>query len=368
MKYYVVIFILLILLSCSEEPTRDNPYDMEYFKTVAPELEMEILDINSISLTWEWEYEIDIIEGFRIEKKAGGGNWQLYADNISPDLREWIDNYPVYMDSYRIKAYYQEYESLPSNIASIFLDWCFVSAGDFTWGEDDEIQTINYDYEIMKYEVTNFQYVVYLEESLAAREITVTSSSVTGYYEGDQSYAAGDYEFYDLDGDGKISWDGSNFNIEEGYNDHPVLEVSWFGANAFALYYDVRLPTEQEWEKAARGMTGYEYPWGDNLSGDRANYYDSGDPWDNGTTPVGYYNGENGTIDSPSAYGCYDMCGNVFDWTDSWISGSLTYRVLRGGSWHIISSHDLFRSWCRGGGNPTSTYYDFGFRCARTLD
>jgi formylglycine-generating enzyme required for sulfatase activity len=187
---------------------------------------------------------------------------------------------------------------------------------------------------------------------------------VTGYYSGDEIYGAGDYEIYDLNGNNRITWDGNYFIIENGFDEHPVVEVTWFGANAYAEYYSWRLPTEEEWEKAARGMTGYEYPWGDNLSGDRANYYNSGDPWDNGTTPVGYYNGENNTTDSPSAYGCYDMCGNVYDWTDSWNSSD---RVLRGGSWNE-DDKTSFRSWSGNHNNPTFTDSYTGFRCARTVE
>jgi formylglycine-generating enzyme required for sulfatase activity len=253
--------------------------------------------------------------------------------------------------------------------------WSTVPAGTFTYGENDEIQTIDYDYEIMVYEVTNLQYLNYLEEALIAGEIEVSTTSVTGFYAGDENYAAGDYEFYDLDGSGCINWTGNSYMVVSGYEQHPVMEVSWFGANAFAEHYGWRLPTEYEWEKAARGMTGYEYPWGDNLSGDRANYSGSGDPWENATTkttPVGFYNGQfyEGfqTTDSPSPYGCYDMCGNVYDWTSSWYGGSYyDRRVLRGGSWYSGYSVDYLRSWYRHYNYPTNTINNYGFRCARTL-
>lgn len=176
----------------------------------------------------------------------------------------------------------------------------------------------------------------------------------------------GTYEFLNLDdSDCRIDWDGSNFSIVSGYENHPVVEVTWFGSWAFAEHYGFRLPTEEEWEKAARGNTGYDYPWGDNLDGSRANYSNSGDPWDNGTTPVGMYNGQTiqgfSTTDSPSPFGVYDLAGNVWEWTDSWYSDTSSYRVLRGGSWYGSASY--LPSWYRDYGNPDGSGSDIGFRC-----
>lgn len=254
----------------------------------------------------------------------------------------------------------------PSDDETTF-EWCDVPAGDFTWGEDDEIQNIAYDYQIMKYEVTNLQYAVYLTEAYTNGDITADSTSVEGYYEGDETYNTGNYEFYDLDdGDNRIHWNGSNFTIETDFEEHPVVLVTWFGAWAFTKHYGLRLPTEEEWEKAARGDSGYEYPWGDSISGDRANYANSGDPWDIGTTPVGYYNGQNGTTDSPSPYGVYDMCGNGFDWTNSWWNDTPSVIMLRGGSWHYYSADDRLRSWYDSISYPYGSSIYIGFRCART--
>jgi len=168
--------------------------------------------------------------------------------------------------------------------------WCDIPAGDYTYGQNDEIRNIAFDFKIMKYEVTNQQYEAYLEDALSAEEITVSGSTVVGYYGGDTQWSAGTYEYYDLDsGNNRIHWNGSSFTIDNGYESHPVNEVTWFGANAFAEFYGFLLPTEDEWEKAARGNTGYDYPWGDNIEGSRANYFNSGDPFDNQTTPFGYY-------------------------------------------------------------------------------
>jgi len=247
--------------------------------------------------------------------------------------------------------------------------WCDVSAGDYTWGRNKEIQTIDYDYLIMKYEVTNIQYLTYLEEAYAAGKITIAANTdyVQGYYSGDEHYPEGNYNLYKLGENrsdnnyGRISWNGETFvvNVPAGYNegdfdDHPVVFVTWF------------VPTEQEWEKAARGNTGQEYPWGNALSADKANYRNSEDPWDNGTTPVGYYNGQNKTSDSPSPYGVYDMCGNVYDWTDSWYGESNpSYRIIRGGYWYNFSVHPYLRSWYRVNNNPAGSDYNVGFRCVK---
>ncbi|MBN1183135.1 MAG: formylglycine-generating enzyme family protein [Bacteroidales bacterium] len=261
-----------------------------------------------------------------------------------------------------------------SEITSITFDtgqfqWCSIPAGDFTWGEDDEIQSIDYEYQIMKNEVTNQQYVNYLVEALLNGDIIVSTTTVEGYYEGDEQYSAGNYAYLNMDGSEycRIDWTGSEFTIESEYENHPVVEVTWFGAWAFAEHYGFRLPTEEEWEKAARGMTGFDYPWGDDLDGSRANYWNSGDPFDNDTTPVGYYNGSNyngfQTTDSPSPYDLYDMAGNVNDWTDSWWSPGSSGRVYRGGAWHHYS--DDLESWYRNGSNSDLSQNRTGFRCAK---
>jgi formylglycine-generating enzyme required for sulfatase activity len=277
---------------------------------------------------------------------------------------------------WKIKAYDDDLNSTTSDIWEFTttsvsdFDWCDVTAGEYTYGSSSQILEIDYNFQIMKYEVTNNQYLVYIESALNAGQIFVTSSSVEGHYVGDQHFSEGLYEFLDLNSIYcKIEWNGNSFNVISGYENHPVVEVSWFGSWAFAEFYDFRLPTEYEWEKAARGNTGYCWPWGNDIVIGRANFEGDGDPFEENevaTTPVGFYNGQIfqgfATIDSPSPYGAYDIAGNVIEWTDSWWSVNLTtYRVYRSGSW--TSSPYMCYCFDRWGANPSSSSWTTGFRC-----
>ena len=148
----------------------------------------------------------------------------------------------------------------------------------------------------------------------------------------------------------------------------PVRNITWFKAQEFCQAMGKRLPSEAEWEKAARGTDGREYPWGNDWNPDYANVGQN----EQDLTPGGTY--EQGK----SPYGVYDMAGNVMEWTADWYEAypgaeykSPNYgnkrRVARGGSWggigHYVIPH-YFRAAYRFNFPPDGAYNDVGFRCA----
>lgn len=154
------------------------------------------------------------------------------------------------------------------------------------------------------------------------------------------------------------NWYQKTRSYPAGKADHPVVLVSWNDAKAFCAWAGLRLPTEQEWEKAARGdKDGRIYPWGDNWLERRCNTLEAGIGH---PTPVGQYSPQG---DSP--YGCADMVGNVWEWIESRYGQRQRGRVLRGGSWSYgrasVLVHSLYFK-------PDFAHFDFGFRVVAPVD
>ncbi|MFC1514062.1 formylglycine-generating enzyme family protein [candidate division KSB1 bacterium] len=276
----------------------------------------------------------------------------------------------------------------------------FEMGDNFGEGNSDEVPVHTVyldDYYIGKYEVTNAQYAEFLNARGNQPE------GETGWFHIDSEYAM-------------IDVVNGRYVVDEGYDYHPVVEVSWYGAKAYCDWmneqlglpscydeYDVdlsrpgyRLPTEAEWEKAARGDSlknaslGHQrrYPWGDEMHPSYANYGQSFPAHKKTTlaktTPVGYYDGKvKGRLkmsNGKSPYGAHDMAGNVIEWCSDWYDPEYyekspaknptgkpegTTRVLRGGSWYNYYPLTQ-RSAIRIIMHPYSTYSNIGFRCVRT--
>ena len=220
----------------------------------------------------------------------------------------------------------------------------FVPAGQFNMGSDagnnDErpIHVVYLDsYWVDQTEVTNKMYALCVDAGLCEPPNS-TRSSIRGSYYGNSEF-----------------------------NDFPVIYVNWFQAQAYCEWAGRRLPTEAEWEKAARGGDGRTYPWGEGSSCDQANYNISciGDTTRVGSYPLGR-----------SLYGLFDMGGNVWEWVMDWYdsdqyTNSITKnpqgpatgksRIFRGGSWK--DDNDYLRSALRGRGTPSYSNDVLGFRC-----
>ncbi len=259
--------------------------------------------------------------------------------------------------------------------------WALIPAGVFLSGQFEKETSIDYDYEMMVTPVTNDQYAAFLNAALAGGSVEINAKQVTGYYPGDvfnggrheEEIAAGDYIYIPLDDPAlRLDFDGSTFTAKAGWGNHPMTMVSWFGAKAYCDYFGGRLPTELEWEKAARGGDNRPFPWGQTITRNRANLIFSSDPFEDMgsygslTTPVGFYNGNayDGyqTLDSPSPYGLYDMAGNVWQWTADVYEGQ-HYRYMRGGGKN--NYENLLRVWARNNATPVFVGPATGFRCAR---
>lgn len=232
------------------------------------------------------------------------------------------------------------------------LDMVLIPAGEFSMGfqegDEDErpVHTVVLNaFWIDRYEVTNGQYQAFLEA---------------------MKYPP------------PLYWGDSRFKGSE----HPVVGVAWGDADAYCRWAGNRLPTEAEWEKAARGTEGRLYPWGNKFDRARLNwrghadYARDPDPATDGyvfTAPVGSY------ADGVSVYGIHDLLGNVWEWCADWYdenayethaaqnpkgpSEGLT-RVLRGGAW--IDYQSNLRTTNRMRAFPTLKHMDIGFRCAKT--
>ena len=377
----------------------DSTLTLSYNPAPPQNLQVTATTANSVSLAW-----IDMSNnetGFAVERAVGAaGSFEPLA-NTAVNAQTYTDYQclPLTLYKYRVKAFNAYASSAYSNTVEITtpeyspFDLKLVPAGIFTMGNEPYGYGNEYhpgnpvdvpEFEMMENLVTNQQYAEFLNEMYDAGAVIV--------YNGDV-YSADTSEFYIAisNAESQIDFYGGNFSVVTADQDFPVTLMTWYGANAFAEYHNMQLPTEAMWEKTARGTygsdsngdgvgDGYKYPWGNTIDGGHANYQNSGDPWESGdwplTSPVGAYDGANysgfQTYDNSSIYEVYDLCGNVWEWCQDWYGpyqnphnppSSGTHKVLRGGSWN--SSTYFCRNAYRQFYAPDTRYSNVGFRCVR---
>ncbi len=224
-------------------------------------------------------------------------------------------------------------------------DMVLIPAGPFTMGQDGSkpkngpAHEVDLPaFEIDRFEVTNDEFARFAEE--------------TGY----QTYA---------EQNSSKNWK----DVAEGKGNHPIVYVTWNDAKAYCEWAGKRLPSEAEWEKAARGEDGRVYPWGNDFVAENGNFYEGGI---RGTTAVGSF------AAGASPYGVEDLAGNIREWTaDDFVAypGAAAdadpffaqgHKVNRGGGWFDGEEGELVTTYNRNAGPPdTSANDDIGFRCVR---
>jgi len=246
-------------------------------------------------------------------------------------------------------------------------EWCLVPAGEFLMGELMEKHKVSLpEFWLARYPVTNAQFRLFVDAG--------------GYSEASWWTEAG----WELRSKKSLEWPEYWGNDKWNKPQLPVVGVSWYEAMAFCAWAasetsePIRLASEAEWEKGARGIKGARYPWGDESpTSDRANYA-SGffQSFKGKCTPIGQYSPAG---DSP--YCCAEMAGNVWEWCSSAhrphpynLSSNRDdpslneKRVLRGGSWVLRYGEDSLRCGSRGVvQDPTFRYMHIGFRCANSM-
>ena len=232
-------------------------------------------------------------------------------------------------------------------------------------GNEVEHQVTLSAFRMSKYEITNSQYAAFLN----AKSIG-----------SDGKYAAGAYPTQALiyASSGSNDW-GLHYNTNKwepvaGYENHPVINVTWYGATEFATYAGGTLPTEAQWEYACRAGTSTPFNTGNFLTNLQANY-DWAAPYNGGTNTVTNYPGKTQAVGtySANAWGLYDMHGNVWEWCSDWYdtypttaqtnptgAASGSDRVIRGGSWYFFAQ--ICRSANRYDRSPGDGDSNRGFR------
>jgi formylglycine-generating enzyme required for sulfatase activity len=249
--------------------------------------------------------------------------------------------------------------------------WIRIPAGTFLYGDMKKNKAIKESFSIQKYPVTNLQFKRFIQDNGYDKKDFWSADGWAwrvSIYETRTNESLKDR----LKGHPVKKRHEPYFRHDNKWNNllAPVVGVSWFEAEAYGnwlaqqLGHTVRLSTEYEWERAARGTEGREYPWGEEFDRNKTNcaaFWKQDDDATSafdlpsaGTSVVGQFK------DGNTPEGLSDLSGNVWEWTNSWYEKGQVHRVLRGGSWG--SNSELVRCTNRYGYVPHNYNYKFGFR------
>jgi len=401
MRYFTIIIISIIINFTSGNRGKAQTEFTSFPKTGPAPLNVQFTDQSTNNtIRWLWDFG----DGTTSTERNPYHTY-IYPDTFSIKLITWSDagkDTLVRKDCIIVAS--------PENIMIL------VPSGEFLMGDSfnetsDLAKPVHSVYVnsflISKHEVTNEDYITFLNNEFNKGNITVSGNYVKGI-EG-RNYCKIDYS------EKTINFKNGKFIIRKVYKNHLLVLVSWYGAvtscnwksekEGLEKCYDVhynfdftkngyRLLTEAKWEKAARGKYQRRYPWGNEINSTYANYANSGDPFEKDTslvwpftTPVGYYDGSKRgdfqTHDNSSPYGVYDMAGNVWEWCQDWFSSDyysrspyenpinnkiLVNRIDRGGGYNSLSNgreHLSLWSAERSSSVPDLCDETLGFRYAR---
>ena len=316
-----------------------------------------------------------------------------FIDTIftSNDTQREISYDPTSTEFFKIKVLDKGFKESESNrVQPVSFNFITINPGVFKFGPNDNSETVDAQFQLMSTEVSNLQYRSYLS---VAKELNQIDTTNLGSWVLDNEGNI----LYDLE-NGYVKWDGSVFYIDGIINNHhipyyPVIYVSWIGATHFAEFFNFRLPTEIEWEKAAGDEGLFDYPWGyeydenDNpineINSSHANYYsneninDLIEPYEPGNginqidepglAPVSQYQEDVNPFwffnTCPNeCYGFNHMAGNVWEWVNH-DNGYPSSQMCRGGSWR--STKQDLRVWSTKLLEAHITGDHIGFRCAK---
>ena len=245
-------------------------------------------------------------------------------------------------------------EEIPKRIRTAIddSDMVLVPAGPFLYGSREDDPEAYSDekpqrvidlpaFYIDVFPVTNKQYCEFLNQKRPDNDTLAKWINLTGSYSAEKC---------------RITKGFNGYIVEKGQERHPVIYVSWHGAETYAMWTGKQLPSEEEWEKAARGTEGAKYPWGNEFDSSLCNTQESG---------IGKTSQVDKFPKGRSPFGCFDMAGNVWEWINSWYDEEEKRKVLRGGSGDFDRGYA--RCATRTGVVQGLRSDSVGFRCARTL-